>query len=73
MKISVKVKPNAKTEKIEKISESGFTASVKACPHDGKANTALIALLADYFNVPKSSIILLKGSSSRQKLIEIII
>ncbi|MBI1821335.1 MAG: DUF167 domain-containing protein [Nitrospirae bacterium] len=72
MKISVKVKPNAKTEKIGKISESEFTASVKAPPHDGKANTALIALLADYFNVPKNRITLLKGSSSKQKLIEIL-
>jgi uncharacterized protein (TIGR00251 family) len=72
MKISVKVKPNSKTAKIEKISEEAFIANVKASPQDGKANLALIALLADYFNVPKSRITIIRGISSKQKLIEIL-
>lgn len=72
MKISVKVKPNAKKEKVEKLSETEFTASVKAPPQDGKANLALIALLADYFHVPKKRISLLRGASSKQKWVEIL-
>ena len=72
MKISVKVKPNAKMEKVEKLSETEFTASVKASPQDGKANLALIALLADYFHVPKKRISLLRGASSKQKWLEIL-
>lgn len=72
MKISVKVKPNAKTEKVEKLSDTEYTVSVKAPPQDGKANSALIALLADYFHLPKKRITLLRGTSSKQKLIEIL-
>jgi uncharacterized protein (TIGR00251 family) len=72
MKVSVKVKPNAKIEKIEKLSETEFKVSLKAPPKDGKANAALIALLADYFNVPKKRITLLRGTSSKQKWVEIL-
>ena len=72
MKISVKVKPNAKIEKIEKLSETEFKVSLKAPPKDGKANAALIALLADYFDVPKKRITLLRGTSSKQKWVEIL-
>ena len=72
MKVSVKVKPNAKIEKIEKLSETEFKVSLKAPPKDGKANAALIALLADYFDVPKKRITLLRGTSSKQKWVEIL-
>jgi uncharacterized protein (TIGR00251 family) len=72
MKLSVKVKPNAKIDKLEKLSESTFSVSVKAPAQDGKANSALIRLLADFFNVPKNRIVFLKGASSRNKLFEIL-
>jgi len=38
---------------------------------DGKANKALIALLADYFKVRKSKIEITKGLKSRLKTISI--
>lgn len=71
MKISVKVKPNAKQEKIEKIGERDFLVWVKEKPQKGKANQAVIRVLAEYFNVPKSEVILLKGQTSKEKVFEI--
>jgi uncharacterized protein (TIGR00251 family) len=71
MKISVKVKPNAKQEKIEKVDESHFLIWVKERPQEGKANKAVIKVLSEYFGVPQSQVVLLKGQASREKIFEI--
>lgn len=71
MKISVRVKPNAKVEKIEKIGENNFLLWVKEKPQEGKANQAVIRVLAKYFDVSKSEVILLKGQTAREKVFEI--
>ncbi|HKZ22273.1 MAG TPA: DUF167 domain-containing protein [candidate division Zixibacteria bacterium] len=71
MKISVKVKPNSKIEKVEKA--VGFwIIHVKEPPQEDKANRAVINLLSAYFKVPKSRISILKGKKSRQKIVGII-
>ena len=72
MKIAVKVKPGSKREQVEQLDETNFTVRVKAKPIDGKANDAVIKVLADYFDVSKSGVILLKGQTSKQKIFEII-
>ena len=46
-------------------------ARVRAVPEDGKANTALIALLADTLAVPKSAIRIASGATSRLKRVEV--
>jgi len=42
---------------------------VQAPPEDGKANAAVIALLADHVGVAKSAISVLQGATGRQKLV----
>ena len=71
MKISVKVKPNARQEKIEKVNESHFLIWVKERPQEGKANKAVVKVLSEYFGVPQSQVVLLKGQSSKGKIFEI--
>jgi uncharacterized protein (TIGR00251 family) len=71
MKISARVKPNAKQDKIERVNESHFLIRVKEKPQEGKANRAVIKALAEYFEVPQSRIVLLKGHSSKEKIFEI--
>lgn len=73
MKIAVKVKAGAKAEKIEKISEDKFSVWVREKPQDGKANYAVRELLANYFNIPKSRIILMSGETAKNKIFEIFI
>ena len=71
MKIFVKVKPNAKKSKVEKIEEYMFSVWVDEIPSEGKANKRLIEILSDYFNVPKRNVRIIKGKKSRNKIIEI--
>jgi len=72
MKIFVKAKPNAKEEKVEKISDNDYIVSVKEPPMKGKANEAIRNALAVYFKTASSRIKIVSGFSSRNKIIEII-
>lgn len=70
-KIWVTVKPQAKKSDVKKISDGEYAASVAAPAREGKANEAVIELLADYFSMPKSSIRIVRGQTGRRKLIEL--
>jgi uncharacterized protein (TIGR00251 family) len=67
MKIFVKVKTNAKENRIEAMGNNQFSVRVKARPKQGEANQAVIEALAGYFDVSKSCVMLLKGHTCRQK------
>jgi uncharacterized protein (TIGR00251 family) len=58
-------------EGIRKLSEREYEMHVHASAREGKANRAVIDLLAEYFSVPKSAVRILRGESSRKKLVEI--
>jgi len=70
MIIEVRVKPNSKEEKIEKISENKYKIEVKEPAEDNKANMRIINLLAKEFGV-NYKCIKIKNLASRNKLIEI--
>jgi len=72
MKISVKVKPNSRQESVEKISEKEYLLRVRASAQEGKANQAVVKLLSEFFDIPKSTVIILKGASSKNKIIELL-
>jgi uncharacterized protein (TIGR00251 family) len=65
----VKVKPNSQQQKIEELADGSLNVHLKSPPIDGKANEELIKLLAKKFDVPKSSITIKCGVTSRKKLI----
>ena len=67
----MRVKPNARKEEVRQTGERELTVSVAAPPVDGKANDRLVNLLAEHFGKPKRSITLLRGASSRMKVVEI--
>jgi uncharacterized protein (TIGR00251 family) len=71
MKIQVKVKPSSKTDEIGQEGDS-FIVQVKESPREGKANQAVIRLLAEHFSVPKSQVRILSGFRSRNKVIEVV-
>ena len=70
MIISLKVIPNAKEDKIEKINENEYRIRVKEAPVKGKANDAVQKMLAKYFNVLARDIEI-KNPTSRKKIVEI--
>lgn len=70
MKVTIKVKPgSSKNEVVE--DGSGLTVSLRANPENGKANAALICVLADHYNVRKSDVRILTGATSRKKIVEV--
>lgn len=71
MKIQIQVKTNARTESVEKLPDGTYRVSVRARPHKGKANDAIIAILSRHFSVPKSTIHIVLGAKSKKKLIVI--
>ncbi|MGA3034647.1 MAG: DUF167 domain-containing protein [Terracidiphilus sp.] len=70
--LAVRAQPSAKRTAISGIYGEGQAAqlkiSVHAPPLEGRANAALIAFLAEVFGLPKSSVELLSGESSRSKV-----
>ena len=71
MKIIIKAKPGNREDKIEKIDEANYIVYVKAPAINGKANTAIIKLLADYFDISPSLVQIISGYMSRTKVVEI--
>lgn len=69
--LRIQVKPNSREEELTPLDDGSFVARVKAPPVDGKANTAVIALLAKHFSVRKSQVTIKSGASGRMKLIQI--
>lgn len=46
-------------------------ARVRAAPTDGKANTALLSLIARALTIPESDVMIARGAASRLKMLEI--
>jgi uncharacterized protein YggU (UPF0235/DUF167 family) len=55
-----------------KISEGEYKVKVAAPPEKRKANEAVIEILADYFDVPKSRVSIAGGKTARVKIIDIV-
>jgi uncharacterized protein len=69
--IRLKVKPRARLEALTVLDDGTYVASVKAPPIDGKANAAVVALVAGHFGLAKSRVRIRSGAAGRQKLVEI--
>ncbi len=70
MRLHVKVISNAKRDKVSK-EGNGLKVRVKVPAVKGKANRALVELLAGHFKVKKSDIKIIRGEKSREKVVEI--
>lgn len=73
--LRVKVTPKAKLETIKKEKAADgsdlYKIYVTAAPENGKANDAVIKLLAKALGVAKSSLTITHGHTSREKTIKI--
>ena len=71
MRLAVRVLPRSSRNSIEWEQET-LKVRLTAPPVDGAANEALIALLAERLGLPKRSISIVSGLTSRQKIVEIV-
>ena len=69
--LRVRVKPNARVAELVREEDGTYLARVKAAPVEGKANEALVALIAEAFGVRKAQVSIRRGASSRVKLVVI--
>ncbi len=70
MRVDVRVVPRARKERVEKFGE-GFKVYVSAPASGGKANKRLEKVLSVHLKVKKSSLNIIKGAKSRDKVVEI--
>ena len=63
----VQVKPHARESRLQCGTDVRWLAKIKAQPVDGKANAALIALIADHFKLRKNQISIKSGAGTRIK------
>ena len=76
MLVFLRITPNASADRIEgtETRDDGSTVlrlRVTAVPDKGKANVAVIALLAKALGVPRSAITLVSGETARLKTVRI--
>ncbi len=70
MIIKIKVYPKSKEEKV--IERDGiWKVYVKSPAEKGKANRDVIEVLSNFFKVSKNKIKIIKGETSREKIVEI--
>ncbi len=67
----VKVHPRAKKNAITGVVGDALKLALTAPPVEGRANEACIAFLAEVLNVPRSSVTIAAGETSRNKVIRI--
>lgn len=70
MQVKVRVIPRAKLNKVEPQPDGSIRVHTTTAPTDGKANEAVIKALARHFDVPKSGIRVVRGATSRDKVVE---
>ena len=65
---NIRVTPHAKQNKVVE-SDGVLRVYTTTVPENGRANSAVIELLSEYFDVPKSKIKIIKGLTGRDKVV----
>ena len=68
----VRVQPRARRNEIVREVGEALKLAITAPPVEGKANAACIELLAKILDVPKSSVSIAAGETSRNKLVRVV-
>jgi uncharacterized protein (TIGR00251 family) len=69
IRLALRVSPNAGRNEITGYKDGVLQVKVAAAPAKGKANKALTDLLAERLGIRKSAITIIKGETSRNKVI----
>lgn len=69
-RLALRVTPNARHDALS-VEDGQLRARVSAVPEDGKANKAVIRLVAKGLGIAPACISLLRGETSREKLLKI--
>ena len=67
----VKVQPRARKNTIVGVVGDAIKLAITAPPVEGRANEACVAFFAELLNVPRSSVTIAAGHTSRNKVIRV--
>jgi uncharacterized protein (TIGR00251 family) len=68
---AIKVHPRARKNAITEIVGDALKLALTAPPVEGRANQAVIEFFADLFEIPRSSVTIASGATSRNKVIRV--
>jgi uncharacterized protein len=71
VRLTVRVQPRASRAHIDGVRDGVLRVRLTAAPVDGAANAALVELLAETLGVARRAVRIVRGSTARQKLVEI--
>lgn len=71
MNVSVSVITNASVNTVIYMEDRVLKVKLTASPVDGKANKALVAVLAKHYGVPKQCVSIVRGLKTKRKIVEI--
>ncbi len=69
--IKVRVQPKSSRNQVDGFQDGTLRVRVTAAPTEGQANAAVIAILAKTLGVSKSRLEIIRGYSSRDKVISV--
>lgn len=70
MYLKIKLHPGAKKNIVVRKADDSFEVCVRAKPLEGKANEAMLETLSDFLEIPRSRLRLVRGATSRNKIVE---
>jgi uncharacterized protein (TIGR00251 family) len=70
--VDIAVKPRSSREGVGPIQGDRLCVAVNAPPVDGKANEAVVRVLAQTFKVARSAVVIVRGETGRKKTVRIV-
>jgi len=70
--IDVIVQPRASRAGVGPLVADRLRVAVNAAPVDGRANDAVVSLLAEAFGVRRSAVSIVRGEASRRKTVQVV-
>jgi len=69
--IKIRVQPKSSRNQVDGFQDGALRVRVTAAPAEGQANAAVIAILAKTLGVSKSRLEIIRGYSSRDKVVSV--
>lgn len=70
--VDIAVKPRSSREGVGPVHADRLVVAVNAPPVDGKANEAVVRVLAEAFGVSRSAVSIVRGETGRKKTVRIV-
>ena len=68
---SVRVTPRAKQNRVQPQEDGSLKVYVTAPPEDGRANEAVVGIIAEWLGVKRRDVEIVRGATSRNKIVRV--